>query len=182
MRSSAELAVACAELHAVCELKKLKALLSSSVVLPLMMGTRVKLYFSRASTFWHQSDDKLFVSLIFGYCVMWDSFADCALHWHTKSVTVGLTPSLLLYRHEYLSKVMHTVYARLAPNYYTTRTTGYSLSFLDTSPDQRNRLWMRPFWFFVRGPGNSMKRLPTNCKLARMHRNTRLCVHEACRA
>ena len=67
MRSAAALAV-WAVLHAVCELNKLKALLSSWVDLPaLMTGTRLRLYFSRALVFWHQSDDKLFVSLRFGY-------------------------------------------------------------------------------------------------------------------
>jgi hypothetical protein len=107
MRSAAEPAVG-AVLHAVCELNKLKALLSSSVDLPaLMTGTRLRLCFSRASVLRHQSDDKLLVSFGFGNCVIALNLPACEVHWQTKLVTVGSTPSLLLKRHEYLSKVIH---------------------------------------------------------------------------
>ena len=104
-RSFAALVVVCAVLHAVCELKKLMALLSSWVERPARMtGIRFKLYFSKASVFWHQSDHKVFVvSLIFGCCVIVVSFPACELHSQIKLVTVGLTPWLLLKRHEYLS-------------------------------------------------------------------------------
>ena len=147
MRSAAALAV-WAVLHAVCELNKLKALLSSSVDLPaLMTGTRLRLYFSRASVLPHQSDDKLLVSFGFGYCVIALNLAACEVHWQTKLVTVGSTPSLLLKRHEYLSKVIRIVLSGIVEQQCATvsRTTRCTLLSLYTCPDQRNRRWIWPF-------------------------------------